>query len=103
MYATKKFSFDTWKAEEEHLSLIHYKLTTLEISRLSISFEIEVEATSPAIKMFKFIVVIFSFINACLSQNVPGVCFCVPTGTCNNNTGGTGGNGGLDGTGQIVR
>lgn len=46
------------------------------------------------------IVVIGSIVSSVESQTVAGACVCVPTGTCNTNSG-TGGTG-VDGTGQIV-
>lgn len=54
-------------------------------------------------EVFKFLIVIVAFIENSESQTVPGACFCVTSGACNNGTGqpgqpGTGG----DGTGQIV-
>lgn len=48
----------------------------------------------------KFITVFIILTRESHCQNVPGVCFCVPTGTCNNNSGTPNG---PDGTGQIVR
>lgn len=55
--------------------------------------------------MFNFFYVLISFVvfvQKLKSQNVPGVCICVPTGTCGGNPvtplPGTG----SDGTGQIV-
>lgn len=49
----------------------------------------------------KFITVFIILTRESQCQNVPGACFCVPTGTCNNNSGNPGG--GTDGTGQLVR
>lgn len=50
------------------------------------------------LKFLEFVLICSAFTNRVNSQNVPGVCFCVTSGTCNNGTGG----GGTDGTGQIV-
>lgn len=49
----------------------------------------------------KLVITLIVAIQNAKPQTVPGACMCVPTGTCNNNSGnpGTGG----DGTGQIVR
>lgn len=49
----------------------------------------------------KLVIILIAAIENAKPQTVPGACMCVPTGTCNNNSGnaGTGG----DGTGQIVR
>lgn len=42
------------------------------------------------IEILKFFFGFIALTQNVQSQNVPGVCICVPTGTCNNNTGGTG-------------
>lgn len=50
--------------------------------------------------MSKIIIISFTVILSVINvktQNVPGVCYCVPTGTCNTGGGGTG----ADGTGQL--
>lgn len=50
-------------------------------------------------QQLKCLLIVIALIENAKSQSVQGVCFCVPTGTCNNNAGGTPG---TDGTGQIV-
>lgn len=40
--------------------------------------------------MFLSIIILISCMSTARSQNAPGVCYCVPTGTCNNGTGGSG-------------
>lgn len=54
------------------------------------------------LQWLKLVFALTAFIEMSKAQNVPGVCFCVPTGTCTGGTGGGGTGTGSDGAGQIV-
>ena len=68
----------------------------------ALQYQLKIKAITNMFNYFILLISFIIFVQKINSQNVPGACICVPTGTCNGIPGGGTPGTGSDGTGQIV-